>query len=141
MQYKIPIQIENEDTIVFGLSLRQLIIIMVWGGAAYGLFQFLEPRIGSAAGLVFAIPLAIIGIVIALVRIAEMTFLPFILNLMRMSLNGQSRPWSQGTDTYSELEIGYIVNSSAKEISPTSKESFTSVIEKDASFAEKLKNL
>ncbi len=30
MQYKIPIQIENEDTIVAGLSLRQLIIIMVW---------------------------------------------------------------------------------------------------------------
>ena len=28
MQYKIPIQIENEDTIVLGLSLRQLGIMM-----------------------------------------------------------------------------------------------------------------
>lgn len=27
MRYKIPVQIENEDTIVFGLSLRQLMII------------------------------------------------------------------------------------------------------------------
>lgn len=30
MQYKIPIQIENEDTIVAGLSIRQLVIMMVW---------------------------------------------------------------------------------------------------------------
>jgi hypothetical protein len=30
MQYKIPIQIENEDTIVAGLSLRQLTIMMIW---------------------------------------------------------------------------------------------------------------
>lgn len=30
MQYKIPLQIENEDVIVAGLSLRQLVILMVW---------------------------------------------------------------------------------------------------------------
>ena len=79
MQYKIPIQIENEDTIVLGLSLRQLGIMMVFGGIAYALFQFLESRIGG----------------IALVRIAEMTFLPLTLNFLRMSLNGKARPWSQ----------------------------------------------
>ncbi len=32
MQYKIPLQIENEDTIVAGLSIRQLVIMMMWGG-------------------------------------------------------------------------------------------------------------
>ncbi len=31
MQYKIPVQIENEDVIVLGLSLRQLTIMMVGG--------------------------------------------------------------------------------------------------------------
>lgn len=31
MQYKIPVQIENEDSIVMGLSLRQLAIMMVGG--------------------------------------------------------------------------------------------------------------
>ena len=39
MQYKIPLQIENEDIIVAGLSLRQLIIMMVWGGLAYTVFK------------------------------------------------------------------------------------------------------
>jgi hypothetical protein len=94
MQYKIPIQIENEDTIVLGLSLRQLGIMMVFGGIAYALFQFLESRIGGIA-LVPAIIVAGIGIGIALVRIAEMTFLPLTLNFLRMSLNGKARPWSQ----------------------------------------------
>ena len=31
MQYKIPVQIENEDPIFLGLSLRQLTIIMIGG--------------------------------------------------------------------------------------------------------------
>lgn len=30
MQYKIPLQIENEDTIVAGLSIRQLVVMMMW---------------------------------------------------------------------------------------------------------------
>lgn len=60
MQYKIPIQIENEDTIVAGLSLRQLVIMMVWGGMAYGIFKSLEPNLGSEISLIFALPFAII---------------------------------------------------------------------------------
>lgn len=45
MQYKIPIQIENEDPIVLGLSLRQLTIMMMWGGLAYTIFKSIEPQI------------------------------------------------------------------------------------------------
>jgi hypothetical protein len=30
MQYKIPVQIENEDPIVLWLSIRQLAIIFIW---------------------------------------------------------------------------------------------------------------
>lgn len=59
MQYKIPLQIENEDTIVLGLSLRQLGIMMAFGGVAYSLFKFLEPQIGNIA----LVPSGIIAIV------------------------------------------------------------------------------
>ncbi len=31
MQYKIPVQIENEDPIIGNISLRQIIIMMGWG--------------------------------------------------------------------------------------------------------------
>lgn len=109
MQYKIPIQIENEDTIVLGLSMRQLVIIMAWGGVAYSLFQFLSPRVSATIAIILSAPIAIIGVIIALVRIAEMTFFPFILNTIRLSLNSKSRPWVQGTDSFNEFaDIGYI---------------------------------
>jgi len=46
MQYKIPVQIENEDPIFLGLSLRQLIIIMIAFSIAYGIFTGLAPNTG-----------------------------------------------------------------------------------------------
>ncbi|MBC7503714.1 PrgI family protein [Candidatus Gracilibacteria bacterium] len=111
MQYKIPIQIENEDVIVAGLSLRQLIIMMIWGGVGYGLFKYTEPRLGATLGLWFGSPFVIIGFIIALFRMYEMTFLPAALNFFRLSLNARSRMWSQGADSYSEMDIGYITPS------------------------------
>lgn len=80
MQYKIPIQIENEDTIVAGLSLRQLGIIAAWGGVGYTIFNIIEPQMGSKIATVFAAIPVIIFIIVALVRISEMTFLPALLN-------------------------------------------------------------
>ncbi|MDD2694160.1 MAG: PrgI family protein [Candidatus Gracilibacteria bacterium] len=108
MQYKIPIQIENEDTIVAGLSLRQLAIMMLWGGVAYGVFQKLVPNMGQTGALIIAVPIAIAGIIIALVKVSEMTFLPVVLSIMRLSLNSKSRMWSVGTDSYGDLEVGYV---------------------------------
>jgi hypothetical protein len=140
MQYKIPIQIENEDTIVLGLSLRQLVIIMVWSGVAYGLFKYLEPRLGSTPALVFAIPIVVTGIVIALIRIYEMTFLPTILNAIRLSLNGRARPWAQGTDSFSELDIGYIMPTKV-EVNAVANKSFSDALAEKDDFAEKIKHL
>lgn len=108
MQYKIPLQIENEDIIVAGLSLRQLIIMMVWGGLAYTVFKNMWPKVWAPVAAFFAAPLAIIGITIALTKIYEMTFLPTILNYIRLSLNAKSRIWSVGTDSFSDLEVGYV---------------------------------
>jgi hypothetical protein len=108
MQYKIPIQIENEDPIVLGLSMRQLTIMMMWGGLAYTVFKSLEPQLWPQLALGFAAPFAIIGIIIALVKIAEMTFLPVVLNFFRLRLNSRERKWSMGCDGYSDMEVGYV---------------------------------
>ena len=108
MQYKIPLQIENEDTIVAGLSMRQIVIIMFWWWIGYGVFKSLELKIGWTFALVFASPIVAIGVIVALMKISEMTFLPVVLNTIRLSLNAKSRIWSMGTDSYSDLEIGYV---------------------------------
>lgn len=117
MQYKIPIQIENEDVIVAWLSLRQLGIMMIWGWIGYGMFKFIEPRLGSTLGLWFGAPFILFGIGIALMKISEMTFLHVLLNYLRLTLNSKLRIWSQWTDSFSDMEIGYIIpNNSQKEI-------------------------
>ena len=140
MQYKIPIQIENEDTIVLGLSMRQLVIIMAWGGVAYGLYQYLQERIGPDIALVFAIPVAVIGIIIALIRVSEMTFLPTMLNMIRLSLNAKSRPWSQWVDSYSPMELGYIAPETKNTVQEANK-TFRETVQNRDEFSDKLKNL
>lgn len=114
MQYKIPIQIENEDVIVAGLSLRQLIIIMVWWGIGYAVFKSTETKVWPTAWFLFAAPFVLIGIVVALMKISEMTFLPTALNFFRLSLNGKDRIWSQGTDGFSEVDVGYVAHNMQK---------------------------
>lgn len=131
MQYKIPIQIENEDTIIFDLSLRQLGIIIIWVILAFGIFNKFQWQVANTP--LFIVCVIIIGIffVVAKFRTHEMTFLPFILNLSRYKINGnggngQGRVWIRGVDSYSPLEIGYVqpdtsIQSSKKHEKHTSK--------------------
>ncbi|MDD5197743.1 MAG: PrgI family protein [Candidatus Gracilibacteria bacterium] len=108
MQYKIPVQIENEDKIFLNLSIRQLVIIMVGGGFGYMVFKSLEPNVGASVALFPTIIIIGLALVIALFRHTEMTFIPFILNLIRLNLNVGNRTWSKGVDSYNSLEVGYI---------------------------------
>ena len=95
MQYKIPVQIENEDKIFLNLSIRQLVIIMVGVGFVYTVFKSLEPNVGAEIALFPTIIIVGLGIVVALFRHTEMTFVPFMLNLIRLNLNVWSRAWSK----------------------------------------------
>lgn len=113
MQYKIPIQIENEDTIIFDLSLRQLGLIIVGVILAFGLFNKFQGTIPNTPLFIICIVIILIFFVIAKFRTHEMTFLPFILNLARYKINGNGnngewRVWVRGTDSYSTLKIGYV---------------------------------
>lgn len=140
MQYKIPLQIENEDPIVLGLSLRQLTIMMIWAGLAYVVFKTLDPQIGSQAALIFAVPFALIGVVIALIRIAEMTFLPFVLNFFRLRLNSRERQWSMGCDSYPEIEIGYVMHTTEKAKAESNK-SLDSILHEDEKIEQNILKL
>lgn len=50
-----------------------------------------------------------------------MTFLPIVLNFFRLTLNARSRVWSQGTDGFSDTEIGYIAMTSEREKAESNK--------------------
>jgi len=140
MQYKIPIQIENEDPIVLGLSIRQLTVMMMWWGLAYTIFRTLAPKLGSEAALIFAVPFALIGIIIALVRVAEMTFLPFVLNFFRLKLNSKERKWSMWCDGYSDMEVGYVSMTTTKANADANK-SLETTLSEDLTIQDKIGKL
>jgi len=110
MQYKIPIQIENEDKIIGPFGLRQLGIILSGFGIAYGIFNNLQPAfVDNATPLYIICGLILFLFVgIAMFNNHEMTFFPFILNFLRLKINGSSRYWKRGIDSYSAMEIGYV---------------------------------
>lgn len=134
MQYKIPVQIENEDTIFLGLSIRQLGIITVGGGIAYSIFKKLEPAVGSEAALIPTFIISALAVFIALFKSYEMTFLPYMLNFIRLQLNVGTRVWSKGTDSYSSFaDIGFVTsysNAKAKSESKDVLEAFDKVEDK-----------
>ena len=108
MQYKIPVQIENEDPIFMNLSLRQLGIIMGGCGLSYSLYTSLIKSAPQMVALAPSLMILAVFVIIALFRVSEMTFLPFILNTLRLKINGSERVWLKGVDSYTSFEIGYI---------------------------------
>lgn len=108
MQYKIPVQVENEDKIVLWLSLKQLIILMVWGWIAYSVFTSLEPQFGWEVALIPSIIIMGFFAGIALLKLHHMTFTPFMLALARLNINARERSWIMWVDSYTPMTIGYV---------------------------------
>jgi len=108
MQYKIPVQIENEDPILLWLSLRQLIIIMVWGWIWYSVFKSLAPAFSSEIAAIPSITIVTIAILVAIFKYSEMTFVPFVLSFIRYKVNLDTRKWVKWTDSFSALDLWFI---------------------------------
>lgn len=114
MQYKIPVQIENEDPIILWLSLKQLWIIMGGFWIAYWLFKSLEPSTWAEIAAIPSLFIVAITLFVALFKQYEMTFLPFILSILRYNINLKERSWRGGVDSFSALDIGVITQSDSK---------------------------
>lgn len=138
MQYKIPVQIENEDPIVAWLSLRQLAIIMIWWSIAYSLFTSLEKSLWTEIALIPAIIIWWIALLIALFRYSEMTFIPFILSFIRFKINLEERKWMKWIDSFQPIDIWYLTSSQSKK---EEKIDFTSKIDKINELENKLNKL
>lgn len=138
MQYKIPVQVENEDKIVLWLSLRQLVILMVWGWIAYSIFTSLEPQFGWEIALIPSMIIMGIFAWVALLKIHHMSFTPFILALARLNINARERSWIMGVDSFTPMTIGY-VTTWQENVKENIK--VTSLEEKKKDMDEFLKNL
>lgn len=114
MQYKIPVQIENEDPIFLGLSLRQLTVIMVGFAMAYGIFQTLAPNTGGEIALLPSGIVAAITVAVAIFKYNEMTFIPFVLSLIRVNIFPRERSWQNTVDSFQPMDIGFLSSEQVK---------------------------
>lgn len=137
MQYKIPVQIENEDPILLGLSLRQLAIIMVFFGIAYSIYSSLISVWPEIAIIVAAIPV-ILWITIATLKVSEMTFMQLVLAFIRYKVNLEERKWIKWVDSFWPLDVGYIVTEDKKQ---ENKVDFDDKLNKMKELDEKLEKI
>ena len=124
MQYKIPVQIENDDPIFLGLSLKQLVILIIWWAIAYMIFKGLAPWIWPEIAAIPAIVIFMFTLMIVLFKHSEMTFIPFILNLIRLNVNNDPKIWIKWVDSFEPVEIWYVTKNLEKkkiEIDTTDK--------------------
>lgn len=138
MQYKIPVQIENEDPIVLGLSLKQLIILMIWWWIWYSIFKWLVVTTWPEIAALPAILVFWIFWVIALFKHSEMTFFPFIFNLIRQIINAEPKIWNKWVDSFQPIDIWYVIKSTIKKNTSFNTDQKQ---EKIKDLNEKLKNI
>lgn len=115
MQYKIPVQIENEDTIFLWLSWKQLTIVAVWGMGWFKLFEQLSMSIPASIAAIPAILICLICLAVALFKKDWMTFTMLILSLVRMNINIKERFWIMWVDSFCPLDIWYVTLDNKKE--------------------------
>lgn len=138
MQYKIPVQIENEDPIVLWLSLRQLWIIMVWWWIAYSLFTSLAPSIWVEVAAIPSLFIFWIAVMIAIFKYSEMTFVPFILSFIRYKSNIEERKWIKWIDSFQPIDIWFITGNESKK---ETKIDFTDKIDKINELQDKINKI
>jgi hypothetical protein len=68
MRARIPSDVDRPDTIAFGLTARQLLILVSVGLVVYGVWQALLPLVGPLILLVVTIPVAAATLAVALAR-------------------------------------------------------------------------
>ena len=138
MQYKIPVQIENEDPIFLGLSLRQLTILMVWSWIGYSILKSLAPTLWVEIAAIPSVFIAGLSFAIAKFKIAEMSFIRFVLSFVRQKVNVETRKWIKWVDSFSPLDIGYLSSTQEKK---EEKIDFKSKIDKINELEDKLNKL
>ena len=138
MQYKIPVQIENEDPIFLGLGLKQLTVIMIWWWIAYSLFTSLAPKIWIEIAAIPSILIVILAILIAVFKHSEMTFIPFILSFIRFHTNVKKRVWVKWVDSFQPMDLWYVTTEQQVQ---KEKIDFESKINKIKNIDDKLKKI
>ena len=135
MQFKVPQNVQREDTIIGPVTMKQLIICGIGGGLAYAIYISLAR---SFFWEVWIWPVAIIsGITaaVAFLKINNIPFYKFALLFMEYAFLPKKRMWTKGAG---EVFISVLTPSSKKNIKDKKTEQ---KIERDMDKMERLEEL
>ena len=97
MQYKVPQNVQREDQILWILTIKQLIIILIGGGLSYLIFVNIKKEydLNEVENILIWLPLAV-AVAFAFLKIKGISLFRFILLLMEQNIfRFQKRHWVQ----------------------------------------------
>jgi len=97
MQYKVPQDVQREDTIIGPLTLRQLAILGVGGGIAYAIYMLLAKSYPMVIWLPPVVIVVGITIAFAFLKIHNLDFLTFLMAYIEFNFLPKKRIWIQGS--------------------------------------------
>ena len=97
MQYKVPQDVQREDTIVGPLTLRHMAILGIGGGIAYALYIALASTYFMEIWLPPVLIISALTLAFAFLRLYNMPFHLFLMAFLEYQLLAKKRIWVQGS--------------------------------------------
>ncbi|PKL36924.1 hypothetical protein CVV38_03465 [Candidatus Peregrinibacteria bacterium HGW-Peregrinibacteria-1] len=98
-QQKVPQNIEREDQIIGPITLKQLIILGAGGGVAYAIYISLAETYFIEVWLPPVAIVSLLTLAFAFLRIHNLSFYTFLINLFEYKILPKKRYWIKGSDT------------------------------------------
>lgn len=97
MQFKIPQNVQREDTIIGPVTFKQLAILLVGGGISYSIYVLMAKSLYTNLTIaVFVAPIALLTLAIAFLKIKDMSFITALVFLTEYFIKPRTRFWKQG---------------------------------------------
>lgn len=110
MRYKVPQDVQREDKILFFITLKQLVMLLVGGGISYGLYvKFSEIYILGPVELFLIWSPFILSVIIGFVKIKGIPIIKFILLLIEQFIfRSTKRFWmARGGDPFISMTLPF----------------------------------
>lgn len=97
MQYKVPQDVQREDTIIGPITLKQMGILGAGGGLAYGIYITLAKTYFIEIWLPPVAFVSLVTLAFAFIKIHGLQFHEFLMDLIEYHVLAKKRIWLQGT--------------------------------------------
>ncbi len=102
LQYNVPQFVDQQDKVIGPLTIKQFMFLVI-GVVLAGFLWPITPNI--LFFLIFAIPVLVIAIMLAFVKIRGQTFLTFVINVIIFFIQPQLFLWSRDPKSQSEIIV------------------------------------